>query len=61
MNKAALTIEELIQTLESLREKFGPHAEVYKRRIKIGDGTTQLMPVADIKIDHKNDAYCITL
>lgn len=61
MNKTTLTIEELIQELESARDKFGPHAEVFKRRTDVGDGSNQLMPISKIKIDHHAGVYCITI
>ncbi len=54
-----MTIEELIQELEALRDRFGPHAEVFKRRINAGDGSTQYVPVKEIKVAMPDNGYPI--
>lgn len=61
MNNETLTLDELIRELNEIRDNRGGNTLIYKRRIKISDGTTQLMPITRLNIDHKNGAYCITL
>ena len=46
-----MTIEELIQDLEQIRDEHGPHIEVFKRRIKVGDGSTQFVPVKNVRVE----------
>ena len=45
-----MTIEELIQELEKLRDEHGPHIEVMKRRVKISDGSIQYMPIKHVRV-----------
>ena len=52
-----MTIEELIQDLERMREMFGPHIEVFKRRVKCSDGSVQFMPVKTVKV-HESHSAC---
>ena len=49
-----MTIEELIQDLETLRDMHGPHIEVFKRRIKVGDGSTQFVPIKNVRVEDKD-------
>ena len=49
-----MTIEELIQELETMRDMYGPHIEVFKRQIKVDDGSIQLVPIKNVK-DDDND------
>lgn len=51
-----MTIEELIQDLERMREMFGPHVEVFKRRVNCGDGSVQFMPVKTVKVHEPHSA-----
>ena len=46
-----MTVEELIQELEALRDEHGPHIEVFKRSIKIGGGFTQFVPVKHVRVE----------
>ena len=46
-----MTIEELIQELEKLRDEHGPHIEVFKRRIKVGDSSTQFVPIKNVRVE----------
>lgn len=50
-----MTIEELIQELEKLRDEHGPHIEVMKRRVKISDGSTQLMPIKKVRLEDSDE------
>lgn len=50
-----MSIEELIQELEALRDEHGPHIEVMKRRVKISDGSTQLMPIKKVRLEDSDE------
>ena len=50
-----MTIEELIYELEQIRDEHGPHIEVFKRRIKVGDGSTQFVPVKHVRVEDEDE------
>ena len=50
-----MTIEELIQELEQIRDEHGPHIEVFKRRIKVSDGSTQFVPVKKVRVEDSDE------
>ena len=50
-----MTIEELIQELEKLRDKFGPHIEVMKRRVDFADGTMQFRHILRVAVDDTDE------
>ena len=52
-----MTIEELIQELERIREVYGPHIEVTKRRVNISDGSTQYVFVKTVRVDNANSNF----
>ena len=49
MKEKNMTIEELIQELEKLRDEHGPHIEVMKRTMV--DGIMKLKPILRIAVD----------
>lgn len=52
-----MTIEELIQELERIREVYGPHIEVTKRRVNISDGSTQYVFVKTVRVDNAHSKF----
>ena len=50
-----MTIEELIQDLEQIRDEHGPHIEVMKRRVNATDGSTKLMPIKQVRVEDSDD------
>ena len=50
-----MTIEELIKELEVMRVIHGPNIEVMKRRVKISDGSTQLMPIKSVRLEDNSE------
>lgn len=50
-----MTIEELIKELEVMRVIHGPNIEVMKRRVKISDGSTQLMPIKCVRLEDNSE------
>lgn len=50
-----MTIEELIQDLERIRDAHGPHIEVFKRSIKFGNGYTQFVPVKHVQVEDRDE------
>lgn len=52
-----MTIEELIQDLERIREVYGPHIEVTKRRVNISDGSTQYEFVKTVRVDNAHSNF----
>lgn len=52
-----MTIEELIQDLERIREVYGPHIEVTKRRVNISDGSTQYVFVKTVRVDNAHSNF----
>lgn len=52
-----MTIEELIQDLEHIREVYGPNIEVTKRRVNIADGSTQHVFVKTVRVDNAHSNF----
>lgn len=50
-----MTIEELIQELEKIRDEHGPHIEVMKRRVDLTDGTMQLKHILRVAVDDTDE------
>ena len=61
MPNYTITIEELIQQLEEARDKFGPHAEVFKRKPFAPDAEAKQLPIVGLNIGYHDGRYCITL
>lgn len=61
MPNYTITIEELIQQLEEARDKFGPHAEVFKRKAFAPDVEAKQLPISNLYIGYHDGRYCIMI
>lgn len=52
-----MTVEELIHDLERIREEYGPHIEVAKRRVNVSDGSTQYEFVKSVCVNNANSKF----